>query len=768
MFCMYCGNELSDNALFCKKCGKKIGIPFSPKPEVTENELDKICAQHEQKKSRFEFIIPEGRDFYYTPGDYAYVRLYRINEENDYCSFYAIDNISRFGVPRTILSKYTSKEIKVGEYYWVIFSELINSEKYQYKVKFVSEMNSLFINEVKTFAAKHRTGEIIYAPITEVKADYISIHIGPNATYRILENTDKHKIKTKMVKVGDIGKFSISKCEEKDNKVFLEFQMVEEYAEKDVNAWKRLPKTMKEVIIPDKIMSILSELPSVVQNIEKEMEEELTAQSFRAFVTRKYSEAYASKRVNIQIRKDIVYMDFLLGIYDEKGVPQSACFKKKDNDKWVMNLVGFASAERLFESYVYISDWKQLLDELSDMALSGEEWDYETEQGKGEKYILRQYLLFDFYKSWLDNLIIEENGEALFNTGLVDSAYDDIYCYLKRNTYTKDFFERKWEFGYFACRGKNSNGKALNRKFGKFPSAPCYVDQDKIEDIYFNPDKDLSCDYEHIIRDNSRRLPMEYIKSRLCWNSEIMQLFNQYEQKQSPEIFEKIHKMITDKNPRSIEFRRLLQDGLKDAIATAKKYCKWNYKTAIPIYYPRNNGISLLLPLKLRTGSNRAADVALVVEPLVNGNYQGQTILTLSMAYQDARQICRPNSEWLTLGNVREDNRIIDTDDEEKMVEVTVEPDVSIQKESEDQTELIGVAGFNEDNVIDYLRGIITTEWVNVASVGCAISKQFPDFNVKKSGYKNVTDFLNRSGVFITKIMKKNGSPAGIALVRRK
>lgn len=93
----------------------------------------------------------------------------------------------------------------------------------------------------------------------------------------------------------------------------------------------------------------------------------------------------------------------------------------------------------------------------------------------------------------------------------------------------------------------------------------------------------MSCDYEHIICDNSRRL----------------------------------------------EFRRLLQDGLKDAIETAKKYCKWNYKTAIPIYYPRNNSISLLLPLKLCTGSNGAADVALVVERLLNGNYQGQTILTL-------------------------------------------------------------------------------------------------------------------------------------------
>ena len=47
--------------------------------------------------------------------------------------------------------------------------------------------------------------------------------------------------------------------------------------------------------------------------------------------------------------------------------------------------------------------------------------------------------------------------------------------------------------------------------------------------------------------------------------------------------------------------------------------------------------------------------MALVVERLANGNYQGQTILTLQMAYLDARQICRPNSEWLTVDNIGQD-----------------------------------------------------------------------------------------------------------------
>ena len=110
------------------------------------------------------------------------------------------------------------------------------------------------------------------------------------------------------------------------------------------------------------------------------------------------------------------------------------------------------------------------------------------------------------------------------------------------------------------------------------------------------------------------------------------------------------------------ELVRTLESALKNATETAEKYCKWNYKTAIPIYYPRTNNISLLLPLKL-TGNKSIADIALVIEKLDNGNYQGQTILTLDMAYQDARQICRPNSEWLTFDNIEETDEDEDGDE---------------------------------------------------------------------------------------------------------
>lgn len=60
--------------------------------------------------------------------------------------------------------------------------------------------------------------------------------------------------------------------------------------------------------------------------------------------------------------------------------------------------------------------------------------------------------------------------------------------------------------------------------------------------------------------------------------------------------------------------------------------------------------MSLLLPLCLN--EDNRADVALVVQRMESGNYQGQTILTLPQAYLDARLVCRPDSDWLRVDTV--------------------------------------------------------------------------------------------------------------------
>lgn len=77
----------------------------------------------------------------------------------------------------------------------------------------------------------------------------------------------------------------------------------------------------------------------------------------------------------------------------------------------------------------------------------------------------------------------------------------------------------------------------------------------------------------------------------------------------------------------------------------AEKRIRWNFKTAIPQYYPRFNLMSLLLPVALI--NDEVVDIALVVTKNPSGSYLGRTILPLDWAYMNARLVCRPDSDWL-------------------------------------------------------------------------------------------------------------------------
>jgi hypothetical protein len=46
--------------------------------------------------------------------------------------------------------------------------------------------------------------------------------------------------------------------------------------------------------------------------------------------------------------------------------------------------------------------------------------------------------------------------------------------------------------------------------------------------------------------------------------------------------------------------------------------------------------------------NDRDVDLALVVENCGNGNCLGHTVLPLDWAYNNARLVCRPDSDWLT------------------------------------------------------------------------------------------------------------------------
>lgn len=152
-----------------------------------------------------------------------------------------------------------------------------------------------------------------------------------------------------------------------------------------------------------------------------------------------------------------------------------------------------------------------------------------------------------------------------------------------------------WHFWKFARRGEWE----LN-KFPSLPNMAHYFEDPLI--LVFDTRKELRVNVEHVVANNLERFPAD------------LQQMNPYG----------------------------LQNIVKGAIDSALERVKRNYKTAIPQYY--QGSVQLLLPLSLTNPSR--ADLALVVERF-SDFYRAATYLTLDMAYNNARQLARPDRDWL-------------------------------------------------------------------------------------------------------------------------
>ena len=133
------------------------------------------------------------------------------------------------------------------------------------------------------------------------------------------------------------------------------------------------------------------------------------------------------------------------------------------------------------------------------------------------------------------------------------------------------------------------------------PQTADYFKQPEL--LLFNPTHELITDIDHIIKDNKYRFPDAL--------------------KRAPD--------------------REVRKQLIGAIDEISKRVKINYKLAIPQYF--NNSFQLLLPLYLV--DNEKPDLAIVVERINEKVYNARTCLTIGMAYNNARLIVCPHSDWL-------------------------------------------------------------------------------------------------------------------------
>ena len=305
---------------------------------------------------------------------------------------------------------------------------------------------------------------------------------------------------------------------------------------------------------------------------------------------------------------------------------------------------------KALERFAWLGSWDAFLQELADIALD-ERWDFGAEDGEEPRNaILHSYICTTFYRlSKEGKIAIASDGSlAAFNTGLVNDRYDDIFACFEPSTGAIP-----WEFAGFATAGARGLGKRLVSLFNPLPEPASYFARK--EDMLFDLGKELITDFDHVILDNIERLPIGFLEEELGADPVASRILEEARRASDRDERSRLFAKLSGTVDGDARLFRRLRSGLEDAIETARRRVRWNFKTAIPSYYPRGDAMSLLLPLDLQQSGG--ADAALVVQLMPSGNYQGQTILTIRQAYTNARIICRPDSDWLTTANPESDAR---------------------------------------------------------------------------------------------------------------
>ena len=306
--------------------------------------------------------------------------------------------------------------------------------------------------------------------------------------------------------------------------------------------------------------------------------------------------------------------------------------------------------------------------ELAEKALA-EKWYYgAANAADAENYpILKNYLAYTFKRLVFEDKILygdvadaEHAGEeyAAFNTGLVDQKYEYIYALFKKNTMSPQPY---WYLLDFVVAGEQS-GKTLARLFYPLPKRADYF-ENQFRNMVYDTSTQLLCDYTHIIVERIGRFPLRFLQENCPPNMldiDGVKLEEVYPKHAKDSERKRYFEQLGERIRNTPMVLNNLKNRLEAAIHLTLKRVEWNYKTAIPVYFPTRNLCSLLLPLCLSEESQ--VDLALVVEPLQSGAYQGQTVLPLDLAYNNSRLLTRPDSDWLRPDSIQSNG----SDDEEE------------------------------------------------------------------------------------------------------
>ena len=247
--------------------------------------------------------------------------------------------------------------------------------------------------------------------------------------------------------------------------------------------------------------------------------------------------------------------------------------------------------------------WETPFLKLAKMA-KDEKWNFDRQEFKNENRkqtvpILINYLNYTFLRLQSEGKIAlsKEEDKACINTGLQTDRGKDIYATFFKNQQAREKDQQDWTLFSFV----DSYSDKLS-PFHSLPDIAEYIDDPA--DLVFNLEYRIEPNLDHFLVKNAERLP----------------------------------------KPLQGDIK-MAENAINGAIQSLHGMIRRNYKVAIPQWF--ENKIQLLLPLVL-TNDDGVADLALVVErDDTRKIYRGKTILTMDMAYVDARLITKPADEWL-------------------------------------------------------------------------------------------------------------------------
>lgn len=299
------------------------------------------------------------------------------------------------------------------------------------------------------------------------------------------------------------------------------------------------------------------------------------------------------------------------------------------------------------DELILLTQWaninqKSAIETLKNMALS-ERWTYSIENENYPSPILAKYLKWTFVKLMRENKILYSNEYAAFNTGLVDKFYKPIYAVFDKNKYNK----QPWHFIDFCVAGSSTiAARRLTENFSQLPERASYIQN--YDDVIYDTSLPVDVNWEHIILENIERMPIELLRQVCLGTFDVLDP-SQLNECDKSHYYKELRNVL-EANPMRLS---IISSMMSMAVETAKQRVAWNYKTAIPVYYPTDDSVHLILPLALNINEPDEISIALVMTKNPSGRYRAVTIFTLDMAYSNARLVTKPSSDWLIAESIK-------------------------------------------------------------------------------------------------------------------